>query len=307
MFSENATSTSASPAHTHWDSTVLQRLGPRNLMCYHSVTDGYTSHHRHPGREILFVRSGEGVYISGDRAIPLEAPSLVWIDSRFPHGPDMKGRYERWNVVALPHVRAAANSDDRNAEDPFQHPTTLPDLDGLLPQGVAVTQIPKEYVSRVEELFTTIGEELNRAAPFAYEILTLKLTEIDLLFRRFLGHSTTTAQAISASDHDPKIAAAIDYIESHLDQELTAASLSELLHYSRAQVYRLIRWGTGCSLGEYVRMRRIAKAKRLLRSTTLTIKEIARLVGYPHPPHFCKVFREITNLTPTQYREQFTP
>lgn len=310
MLRETSESKSERESRTLWDSGVLQRLGHRTIMCYHSVTDGYTSTHRHPGREMLFVRSGEGVYLSSDRVIPLQGPSLVWIDSRYPHGPHMRGRYERWNVVALPQSNAQLNAENAL----FIGPTKIRSALNYLPEGVAVASVPGEYVRRVVELFTSIDDELNTGAPFAAEILSLKLAEVGYLFQRFLSNQLpippdqdlegAQRERSEANGIDAKIADAIAYIESHLDEELTADTLSEVLHYSRAQVYRLIRAGTGDSLGHYVKRRRIAKAQRLLELSDLSVKEIARRVGLPHPPHFCKVFREMTNLTPTEYRER---
>ena len=47
---------------------------------------------------------------------------------------------------------------------------------------------------------------------------------------------------------------------------------------------------------------RLQKAKRLLSSTCLTIKEIAAVCGYSNEYSFMRQFRERTGKTPTEYR-----
>ncbi|MBN1577719.1 MAG: helix-turn-helix transcriptional regulator [Chitinispirillaceae bacterium] len=54
---------------------------------------------------------------------------------------------------------------------------------------------------------------------------------------------------------------------------------------------------------QYLNDIRITEAKRLLRETDRTIAEIAFAVGYNSIPHFNRVFRDHTNTTPTEYRD----
>lgn len=267
-------------------------------MMYHSVTDGYSRKHSHLGHEMLFIQSGEGVYLAGERVIPVRAPALVSVEGRVPHGPHIRGRYERWNVVALPELF----TEDSAAE-------ALEIVQAAfraIPGGVAVVSLSPREAARVEALFRSLGEELrSRPAPFSAEILCLKLAELAFLFRRFHEEEAKPPEVDTRTPKprkDDKVGDALRYIEAHLDEELNADTLAAALHYSRAQVYRLIREGTGHSLGQYIRQRRIAKARRLLEVSDLSVTDIARSVGMPHLPHFCKVFREMTQFTPTEYR-----
>ncbi|MBA3716569.1 MAG: helix-turn-helix transcriptional regulator [Pyrinomonadaceae bacterium] len=53
---------------------------------------------------------------------------------------------------------------------------------------------------------------------------------------------------------------------------------------------------------EYVVERRIARAKLLLRTTTLPVTEIALRIGCANQQHFSTLFRRATGTTPTAYR-----
>ena len=63
----------------------------------------------------------------------------------------------------------------------------------------------------------------------------------------------------------------------------------------------------GLSPMEYLASRRVAQARILLFSTTLSIKEIAFRCGFSDPYYFTKVFTKRTGLCPTRYRALARP
>lgn len=54
---------------------------------------------------------------------------------------------------------------------------------------------------------------------------------------------------------------------------------------------------------DYLNKVRIEKAKELLANTDLKVWEIAEKVGYKNPKHFARIFKDITGLTPNEYRD----
>ena len=53
---------------------------------------------------------------------------------------------------------------------------------------------------------------------------------------------------------------------------------------------------------EWVNVTIILEAKRLLRSTTSTVKEIAHELGFEDHAYFSRLFRKSTNMTPLEFR-----
>jgi two-component system response regulator YesN len=49
-------------------------------------------------------------------------------------------------------------------------------------------------------------------------------------------------------------------------------------------------------------MVRVNRAKFMLQSYRMSVKEIAATCGYSDAAYFCRVFRKVTGLTPMQYR-----
>ena len=61
---------------------------------------------------------------------------------------------------------------------------------------------------------------------------------------------------------------------------------------------------TGQSVSQYIRAARIARAKVLLTSTSLSVREIAERLAFNTPNYFIQSFRALEGLTPAQYRRQ---
>lgn len=96
-------------------------------------------------------------------------------------------------------------------------------------------------------------------------------------------------------------------IKSLLDQNYNHSySLNELAKQYNINKYKLVRDFTNyisISPINYLIKRRIEIAKKLLKTTTLSINEISYSVGIQNPNHFINLFRKTTNSTPLSYRK----
>jgi AraC-like DNA-binding protein len=80
--------------------------------------------------------------------------------------------------------------------------------------------------------------------------------------------------------------------------------LAAQLHLSPSHLQRLFKHETGLRMGEWLVTFRTQKAAYLLANSYLTVKEIARSVGYEHVSSFIRAFESKYVLTPTRYRER---
>ncbi len=94
----------------------------------------------------------------------------------------------------------------------------------------------------------------------------------------------------------------LDYIRTHLDQDVHLADLAALVGMSPHYFAQLFRQSTGQSPHQYMLAQRIERAKRLLRNRRLSALDVAVLLGFADAGHFSKVFRRIVGSTPTRYR-----
>jgi AraC family transcriptional regulator len=100
-----------------------------------------------------------------------------------------------------------------------------------------------------------------------------------------------------------KLRAAIDYIEEHLDAEITLEELASCVHLSSYHFARLFKASTGLPPHQYVIARRIERAKQLLRgSDDLSLAQIAARTGFWDQGHFTRHFKRLVGVTPRRFR-----
>ena len=61
----------------------------------------------------------------------------------------------------------------------------------------------------------------------------------------------------------------------------------------------------GQSAQQYIHSKLIDKAKETLSTTSLTVSEIAYMLGFEHPQSFSKLFKSKTNSSPLEFRKSF--
>lgn len=96
--------------------------------------------------------------------------------------------------------------------------------------------------------------------------------------------------------------AAIDYMEKHLFEEIRAEDVARAVHISPFYLQKGFRILTGCSMGEYVRLRRLYLAALEIRAGSGTVTELAAKYGYDTPDSFTKAFRRFHGVSPAQLK-----
>src|SRR5262249_21305547 len=94
----------------------------------------------------------------------------------------------------------------------------------------------------------------------------------------------------------------IEYVDSHLEQEITLGALAEIAGMSSHYFSELFKQSLGISPHQYVLRRRIDRGRKLLHDPSISVSEAAIRSGFSDQSHFTKLFRRIVGVTPTRYR-----
>ena len=98
------------------------------------------------------------------------------------------------------------------------------------------------------------------------------------------------------------IRAAIDYMEAHLKDIRSPEEVANHVHVSCLYLQRGFQVLTGCTLGEYIRNRRLYLAALELKHTSRSVLDIALDWGYDTPAGFDKAFTRFHGATPKEVR-----
>lgn len=99
---------------------------------------------------------------------------------------------------------------------------------------------------------------------------------------------------------------AISVARERLGESLTVADLARSVGLSEFHFSRRFRISTGTSPHAWLMHARLERAKELLVSTSLPLREVARAVGYGTHAHFSSTFRKAVGMSPSRYRAQHT-
>lgn len=114
----------------------------------------------------------------------------------------------------------------------------------------------------------------------------------------------TTCRAHARGEFEPhqRLDRCVAYLDAHPLEPHRLAEVARIAEVHPMHLAKLFRRRFGCSLGEFVRRRRIAWACQQLARHSSTITEIAHEGGFADHAHFTRTFVRLTGCTPTWYR-----
>lgn len=102
----------------------------------------------------------------------------------------------------------------------------------------------------------------------------------------------------------PKI---ISYIENHYTEPLSLKLIANTFQLSSSYLSTLFNKYTGTNFSDYVNQIKINHAKELLQNNSITLQELAEILGYTDPYYFSRVFKKIEGMSVREYLTQNSP
>ena len=103
---------------------------------------------------------------------------------------------------------------------------------------------------------------------------------------------------------DQRVRSVIAFIENNLHRKITPIEVAESVRLSPSRLRHLFKDETGTSLARYLRELRLKRAKHLLETTFLSVKEVASTVGLHGVSHFVRDFEKAHRMSPGRYAER---
>lgn len=151
--------------------------------------------------------------------------------------------------------------------------------------GLSVTIIDKVISKYTQLMLSSPNDQFQSLISLAIELTT----EV----RNFL---------INTKCKSPLIKNVCEYLYINSSKNISILDLSKKYSVNEFYLAHLFKNETGQGIHEYIERIRINKAEQMLKDSTLTISEIANLVGYVDNNYFTKVFKKRNKITPSKYR-----
>lgn len=93
------------------------------------------------------------------------------------------------------------------------------------------------------------------------------------------------------------------YIDGHLSEDIQIETFCRELQIGRTKLYEIFKKELNIGVSKYILKRRMHMAKKMLKTTELSIAEISQSVGFSDYNYFSKVFKKIYGRSPKSYRK----
>lgn len=247
-----------------------------------------TDTHSHNYHEICLLLSGQRRYFIKHTIYDVMPGNLVLIPKNQLHrsmivGSKFHSRYNLW-----------FEESDR---------VSMPKLIGqeafvkLMESGCL--SLPPIAVRRIRKDFEQLEQELYNQEEHFYASANLLLGDILLCAlrngspkQRWQGDTASKVQEVTA------------YICENYAEDLSLGDVAKIACMEETYFSKRFKALIGCGFQEYLTQTRLRAAEELLRETSLSMQEVAKMCGFSGSNYFGDVFRRWQGVSPTEYRRK---
>jgi AraC-like DNA-binding protein len=277
------------------------------------VNYGYSSH-RIQNYELVFVYGGELYITLDDESFIATAGDCVLLkpgqifSAKIGSGDLTKYYIVHWNLTspvwqlsdkaALSQIEQSIQSYNyQDLNDIFEMPHTSYKRI-YLSERCSIKNYPRIY-----DILENMIAERNQLKLCSEIMISVRLCEIlIILSRATFGRLGVNVFLSEESELPNLVQEAIFFINNNYMNHVCIDDLCGILGVSPQYLIRIFKKHLHITPLQYVNHFRIQKAKTFLRHTSMYIKEISYDVGIQNPYYFCRLFKQVENMTPTEYR-----
>lgn len=131
--------------------------------------------------------------------------------------------------------------------------------------------------------------------------------EIDHLMAHYIERICAEVRQMYKTNYSLGIRKAMDYMNTNLSYPLDSAKVAEAAGMDRRLLVRTFSRETGMTVKQYLAKKRCEIAAGLLRTTQVSVQDIAAYVGYTDNNYFTKIFKANQGCVPQDYRKLHWP
>jgi transcriptional regulator of acetoin/glycerol metabolism len=203
----------------------------------------------------------------------------------------------------------AANAEGRTLLEQWGHPPPYPFLWSVFRRNESIFR-SSEAGDRSANLSSLADDETRHAIvtpPLPAFVSKAIAGADDLHLRprmdRLLAGTPSPIPDARGGMADPSLRRVRDYVENHLNGDVSLGTLARVAGLSDSHFARAFRQAEGVTPHTYVLQRRVARARKMMVESDLSLAEIALAAGFADQSHLARRFRQQTGLTPDRFRK----
>ena len=256
---------------------------------------GLYSEHHHTAFEITMVLSGSGIYATKYNEYSFSEGDIFFFSTDEIHWiKSLSGKADFLNIHFEPRYIWSDNFGISNAKLIKIFLGKKDASATRLKNGSEKSMLLRELIFKTEKEYTEKAAEYKT-------MVKIHLVNILLEMVRLYEGRLENDDIYANSQTLLLVEKAINYIDCHLDSDITLDELSDIAHMSKTYFSSQFRKLNGISPWEYITIKRIERAIYYIENTDLTKIEIAVKCGYNNTSNFYHAFRKVTGKTPGDY------
>lgn len=252
--------------------------------------------HYHDQYEIYYLLSGERNYFIDQRSYHVKKGDLVIINKNILHKTSTIDK----NEPAHERILIQFGQDFFSALKTEMNELNLFDIFAKKENVLSLN--PEQQLWLEEALFKLTAEknkDKNAENLFYIKIMIAEL----LIFIKRISYNSSLENLNYPDQKHKNISEVAAFISKNYQKDLSLKSLAKRFNYSPGYLSRAFKDVTGFNFVEYKNNVRIKEAGKMLQQSNLSVTEIASRVGFNNITHFGRVFKDITDLSPLEYRK----
>lgn len=251
--------------------------------------------HTHDFAELVIVFHGSTIHFTTEQECPLNPGDVFFVPKGAQHGYHTSNNLTLVNVMYDPDRLKLPDSDLRSL--PGYHAFFL--LGREFQRGIKPLHLPQKQLDEMARLIESIEDEIGNSLPGYMAMALSHLSQIIVNLSRLVTSQFTPTN----KDSQLRIADALAFLETHLDQEVPIEDLKKISRLSESSLLRAFKKTVHMGPLEYHIHQRIRRSCRLLRKSDLSITEVAFRSGFNDSNYFSRQFKKRMSMTPSEYRK----
>ncbi len=284
---------------------IMNEAGMPVCHMFYSVArrrSGEYRNHKHTEFEISMIEEGRGIYHTSTGDVEIEAGDILLFSTNEPHcitdisTPTMR-------ILNL-HVQPsfAWNTGNSYLGNGY--------LKVFFSRGEGVSnRLPRNHPATASliALLNGIKAEFEGEKTDKEVAIKIGILQTMILIRREYGITEEREETFLSAPDYARIERAINFMDKNFTQNISLEEIAEESSLSRSYFCTVFRRLNGLTPWDYINIRRINRAMELLKTTDMTVLDVALACGYNNTTNFNRIFRGVTGQTPKQYRANKKP